>query len=164
MYRTHKMRRGINIYKQLPPDLQHKILHYWQLPDLIKKHHYDVINRILYNRLTQNRILTNRYSELYINKYTADCASLVKLMIKYCNTLDNNTHMQIINNLQDWEIGLLNQRFTIMDNIDTAIYHNFISNLIMFINKLIEVSYYNNMLLMNYYYYLKHEHSILHLL
>jgi len=88
--RGNKIRRYINILKQLPTDIQRKVLFHMQENHLIERHHYRAINKVLSSKLDkfQERIFT--FVNFY--KYADTLSELVKLFYKYYTVMDVLLH------------------------------------------------------------------------
>ena len=110
IYRNNKIRGAINIYKNLPQDLQEKILFYIQENDLIKKHHHNVIEKIIIKRCNhithkRNNIdIINNQLPIFIKGLFGDVNDIFKLIMKYKNILSYRTH-----HLLSIEIGMIDQ-------------------------------------------------------
>jgi hypothetical protein len=92
------MRRKLNnIFKCLPDDLQRKVIFYMREPDLIKKHHYDVISKIIHNKSISLIDFMKSWHTTWtpmrkLSTYIAIC-DLYKLHTKYIkitNTIDDH--------------------------------------------------------------------------
>ena len=93
-----KVRQKLRIFKNLPIDLQKKIIFHMRENFLIKKHHHDVIENIIYKK-------TNNYmNELFINKYEP--------IISSGNIYKKNLILYRINIL----LGLYNKYVSILKN------------------------------------------------
>jgi len=90
--RSNKIRRYINILKQLPTDIQRKVLFHMQENYLIKRHHYSAINKVLSSKLDkfQERII--RFTNFNFYKYADTISMLVKLFYKYYTVMDVLLH------------------------------------------------------------------------
>jgi len=110
IYRNNKIREAINIYKNLPQDLQGKILFHMRENDLVKKHHHDVIEKIIIKRcanLTDKR--NNIYNfrtpiPIYIKSILSRSNDIFNLLMKYKEILSYRTH-----HLLSIEIGRLDE-------------------------------------------------------
>ena len=127
-FRSNKKRRAISIYKNLPSDLQRKILFIMQENDLIKKHHHNVIENILIKRFNNGRIkrseilfnlgttlglesgLINEENKMWVENYLDDLYHFLELIIKYNEIVSYSLHDAI-----SWE--LLSVEKYILDDI-----------------------------------------------
>lgn len=97
-FRSNKIRNAMNIYKLLPIDLQNKVKFYVHENYLIKKHQYNVIQKIILNRreyISTVRSSFNIYgvSNQNVNKdYFNKIYQIMDLIIKYKDILSYNTH------------------------------------------------------------------------
>lgn len=132
-FRTYKMKRAINIFKKLPRDLQCKIIYVINLPLLIKIHHYDVIDKILYNKIFD--ISNNTKNLPTINSLFQEYDKLLSLLIKYFNVLSNKTHCIVSQTLYTLCLIIIDYRYNNSDywanNIisNNLIYKNFANKL-----------------------------------
>lgn len=92
------MRRKLNnLFRNLPEDLQRRIIFYMREPELLKKHHYDVISKIIHNKSISLIDLIKRWRTTWtptrnLDAYAAIC-NLYRLHTKYIkitNTIDDN--------------------------------------------------------------------------
>ena len=101
-YKNSKMKRAINIYKFLPDDLQNKILFYMRENQLIKKHHHDVIENVLMNKLLACSEQRNTYIQLeqpFINDlktYIETLNHYLGLVIKYRSIISLDLHEKLL--------------------------------------------------------------------
>ena len=91
MYRNNKMRNAINIYKNLPDDIQRKIQFHGRENKLIKKHHHEVIEKIIYGRVL-NIEYADKLTSIEKYKYIEKCSILFKLFEKYYEIISTDLH------------------------------------------------------------------------
>ena len=91
IYRNIKMRNAIKIYKNLPDDIQRKIRFYGRENQLIKQHHYVVIERILYNKVLEIEY-TDRLTSIGKHGYVENCSQLFNLFKKYYEIISYDLH------------------------------------------------------------------------
>ena len=115
IYRNNKIRNAINILKILPYDLQNKILFHMRENALIKKHHHEVIERIILRRnlVSQKKRIFVRIlgienvlniSPFYIKIFLDEIFQLLKLISKYKEIISFNSHKYLAS-----EIGQVDQ-------------------------------------------------------
>lgn len=91
-YTNYKMRRAINIYINLPKDLQGKISFHMRENSLIKIHHHDVIQRKITDKLERLIMFGGRPDTRA--DYLVECIHMFKLAIKYFEILDYDSHIR----------------------------------------------------------------------
>jgi hypothetical protein len=80
-YRTRKMYN--TVFTRLPQDLQHKVIFYIRENYLIKKHHHDVLQKIIHKKIEN----ISKSIQPNINKGMLNIAELYKLCNKYFSIL-----------------------------------------------------------------------------
>ena len=105
-------KKAIKIYKALPHDLQRKILYHIHENDLIKKHHYDVIEHIIFNKYKQShsqRVTMNVnnlvnevdiHNNLYMKNYLNGLYNLLYLVTKYNQVISYEFHALLAKELE----------------------------------------------------------------
>ena len=100
-FQTNRKRRAIEIFRNCPDDIQRKIIFHMREPDLIKKHHHDIIDKIVeerVNRVGDLRIktLSTNFDVVYqtglIREYWHESTKLLELIYKYYQILSSHTH------------------------------------------------------------------------
>jgi len=86
------MRRAINIFKKLPKDLQGKIQFNMRENMLIKKHHHNVIEHIIFEKL-EALAIQESYTSDESEHFDRNCMNMIDLIIKYSNILEYRIHV-----------------------------------------------------------------------
>ena len=90
---NYKMRKAINIFKKLPKDLQHKIQFNMRENMLIKKHHHNVIEQIIFDKL-EALAIQESYTFEESDHYDRNCMNMFKLITKYSSILKYGIHVR----------------------------------------------------------------------
>jgi len=101
-FQTNKKRRAIEILRNLPDDIQRKIIFHMREPDLIKRHHHNIIDKIVEERVNRVSDLTIKtlstnfdvvYQTGLIREYRHESTKLLELIYKYYQILSRHTHL-----------------------------------------------------------------------
>ena len=120
IYRNKKIRAAIRIYKNLPYDIQRKILFHIRENELIRKHHHAFIEKIIIKRYD---FLINE-SPPWINSnplplviYFDKLFTVLDLIIKYYQALSYSFHEILVTELNKIDLGIIGKRrLAYMDN------------------------------------------------
>ena len=89
-YLGMKVRQKLRLFKNLPIDLQKKIIFHMRENSLIKKHHHDVIENIIYKKTHHYMIYElrpwlkgNKGTSILNDKHILKTISLLELYVKY---------------------------------------------------------------------------------
>ena len=93
-YTNYRMRRAINIYINLPKDLQRKISFHMRENSLIKIHQHDVIQQIITNKLERLIMFARTRAD-----YLVECIHMFKLAIKYFEILNYDNHNRFVSTI-----------------------------------------------------------------
>ena len=120
-FRNYKKKRAISIFKNLPRDLQLKIIFHMDEPELIYKHHHKIILKILHKKMILEDLeLLPFYSIdgpdiLEVNKINRGIGNLISLFIKYYRIIPEHLHEKISWECYNYDKLVLNNYYPNMD-------------------------------------------------
>ena len=130
-WRSYRKRLFINtVYKDLPSDLQKKIMFYVRENYLIKKHHHDVIKKILFKKFNENFIVDLEFYNDYEHDIVLQEDNIKKLIYiftlytKYYSIAPNYNKLVLRKYVRDlYDLSLTLSMMNIFDKsiIDTLI-------------------------------------------
>lgn len=104
---NYKMRRAINIFKKLPKDLQGKIQFNMREDMLIKIHHHNVIEHIIFEKL-EALAIQESYTSEESEHFDRNCMNMFKLITKYSSILEYGIHVRFASTI----LQPLNHKFS----------------------------------------------------
>ena len=149
IYRNKRKRRVIEIYRRVPDDIQRKILFYIRENDLIKKHHYEVINNILINKFNRylslsplvghwvNLIIING---VYKEENFERLLPFLDLIIKYYKVISDEFHERLVKELELIVIRILGEPYIPLI-IPASILKSVLNKLILYFKIISNTSY-----------------------
>lgn len=130
IFHNNKIRSAICLYKGLPNDIQRMILFNIRENHLIKKHHHDVIEKIIEKRIYY---FNKDYEHIYLHDikyYMQRAIDLIKLFQKYYEILSDNILIDF-SKIMNGIIGIIiriEARIPYIDNLLLTIYYTLLND------------------------------------
>ena len=145
IFRNNRMRHAIDIYKKVPLDIQRKILFHMQENDLIKKHHHNVIAKILMKRCnTLQHFIPAWINANYIpmDRYFNQLFPFLDLIIKYNKVISDDLHVKLVGELNHIDIDIIGDpQFQNGRLLEVEIYNKLLRKLSQYFNLIFETQY-----------------------